>query len=78
MTEIRIRAILVFEKKNFRNYLQKFHIVKIAEFSRADLPRGLKKNDLKNWGGGESVFPIVGHYPFSIGANIREPSCQGV
>ena len=70
MTEIRIRAILVFEKKNFRNYLQKFHIVKIAEFSRADLPRGLKKYGLENSRGG-SVFPIVGHYPFSIGANIR-------
>ena len=37
-------------------------MVKISEFSWANLPRGLEKYALKNFWEGGSVFPIVGHY----------------
>ena len=41
-----------FEKKNFGGHLQKSHIVKIAKFWWADLPRGLEQFGKKNSGGG--------------------------
>ena len=63
-----------FEKKRFGGHLQKSHIVKIAKFWLADLPRGLEQLGKK---GGGPVCPLFGNTNLSY-SEFSEESKSGL
>ena len=63
---LRSYDILKFWKKNFGGHLQKSHIVKVAKFLWADLPRGLEQFGKKKFRGGGVCISLSGTLPRNL------------